>query len=84
MNNYDPRKYRVTFMKIISAVLGLIFAVQVIVALSTGHVSLGRTAKREVYRATSPTSFWINVAVSAVCAVGLIAACFKRKRDDDM
>ena len=84
MGDYDPTKYRVIFMKIIAALLGLIFAVQVVVALSTGHVSLGRTAKREVFRATSPVSFWINVGVSAVCAVVLIGVCFKRRRDDDI
>jgi len=71
-------------MKVLSALVGVIFAVQVVVALSTGHVLLGRTAKREVFRATSPVSFWINVGVSAVGAVVLIGACFKRRCDDDI
>jgi len=84
VNDHDPKNYRVIFMKGLSALLGVIFAVQVVVALSTGHVSLGRTAKRDVFRATSPVSFWINVGVSAVCAVVLIGVCFKRRRDDDI
>jgi len=71
-------------MKVLSALLGVAFAVQVVVALSTGHVSLGRTAKREVFRATSPVFFWVNVGVSAACAVVLIGACFGRKRHDDI
>ena len=49
VNDYDPKKYRVIFMKVLSALLGLIFAVQVVVALSNGRVSLGRTGKREVF-----------------------------------
>ena len=77
--------YRVIFMRILLALLGVTFAVQVVVALSSGHVTLLRTGRREVFRATSPGFFWINVGVSAVCAVVLIAACFqkRRKRDDD-
>ena len=84
VNDYDRKKYRVIFMKVLSALLGVTFAVQVVVALSTGHVSLLRTGRREVFRATSPVFFWINVGVSAVCAVVLIGVCFKRKRDDDI
>ena len=83
VNNYEPKNYRVIFMKILAAVLGLIFAAQVVIALSTGHVSLGRTAKKDVFRATSPVSFWVNVGVSAVCAVGLVGASFNGKRDND-
>jgi hypothetical protein len=78
----DSEKYRVIFMKALSGLLGLIFAVQAVVALSTGHMSIGRTAKREVYRDTSPAFFWFNVGVSAVCAVVLIGASFKRKCDE--
>jgi len=40
-------------MRALSALLGLIFAVQVVVALYTGHLLIGRTSKREVFRATS-------------------------------
>ena len=83
MNDYDPRNYRVIFMKILSALLGLIFAVQVVIALATGHVTLMRTGRREVFRAASPVFFWVNVGVSAGCAVVLIYACFKRRRDGD-
>ena len=71
-------------MKILSALLGVTFAVQVVVAVSTGHLTLLRTGRREVFRAESPEFFWINVGVSAVCAVVLIGVCFKRKRDDDV
>jgi hypothetical protein len=84
VNDYDPKNYRVIFWKVLSASLGVIFAVRVVVALWTGHVSLLRTGRREVFRDTSPVFFWINVGVSAVCAVVLIGACFKRKRDDDI
>jgi hypothetical protein len=83
VNDYDPRNYRVIFMKILSALLGLTFAVQVVVALATGHVTLMRTGRREVFRATSPVFFWINVGVSAACAVVLIYACLMRRRNDD-
>jgi len=85
VNDYEPKNYRVIFWKVLSALLGLTFAVQVVVALSTGHLSLLRGGRREVFRATSPVFFWINVGVSAVCAVVLISVCFtrKRKRDDD-
>jgi len=79
VNDYDRKNYRVIFMKILSALLGVTFAVQVVVALSTGHVTLLRGGRREVFRATNPVFFWINVGVSAVCAVVLIGACFKKK-----
>ena len=83
VNDYDPRNYRAIFMKILSALLGLTFAVQVVVALATGHVTLMRTGRREVFREKSPAFFWVNVGVSAGCAVVLIYACFKRRRDGD-
>jgi hypothetical protein len=81
VNDYDPRNYRVIFMKILSALLALTFAVQVVVALATGHVTLMRTGRREVFREKSPAFFWVNVGVSTCCAVVLIYACFKRRRD---
>jgi len=52
VDDYDRKKYRVIFMKVLSALLGVTFAVQVVVALSTGHVSLLRTGRREVFRAS--------------------------------
>ena len=83
MDDYERKRYRVIFMKILSALLGLIFAVEVVVALATGHVTLMRIGRREVFRATSPVFFWINVGVSAACAVVLIYACLMRRRNDD-
>ena len=83
MDDYDRKRYRVIFMKILSALLGLTFAVQVVVALATGHVTLMRTGRREVFREKSPAFFWSNVGVSAGCAVVLIYACFMRRRNDD-
>ena len=80
MDNFDRKKYRVIFMKILSAVLGLIFAVEVVVSLATGHVTLMRTGRREVFREKSPAFFWLNVGVSAGCAVVLIYGSFKRRR----
>jgi len=79
----DPKRYRLIFMKILSALLGLTFAIEVVVALATGHVTLMRTGRREVFREKSPAFFWINVGVSAGCSVVLIYACFKRRRDED-
>jgi len=43
-------------MKVLSALLGLIVAVQVVVALSTGHMLVGRTAKGDVFCATTQCS----------------------------
>ena len=83
MDDYVRKRYRVILMRILSAVLGLTFAVQVVVALATGHVTLMRTGRREVFREKSPAFFWVNVGVSAGCAVVLIYACFKRRRDGD-
>jgi len=83
MDDYDRKRYRVIFMRILSAVLGLTFTVQVVVALATGHVTLMRTGRREVFREKSPAFFWINVGVSAGCAVVLIYTCFMRRRNDD-
>ena len=83
VNDYDRKKYRVIFMKILSALLGVTFAVQVVVAVSTGHLTLLRTGRREVFRATSPVFFWINVGVSAGCAVVLIYGSLMRRRKHD-
>jgi hypothetical protein len=83
MDDYDRKRYRVIFMRILSAVLGLTFAVQVVVALATGHVTLMRTGRREVFREKSPAFFWINVGVSAGCAVVLIYGSIMRRRNDD-
>ena len=83
MDDYDRKRYRVILMRILSEVLGLTFAVQVFVALATGHVTLMRTGRREVFREKSPAFFWSNVGVSAGCAVVLIYTCFMRRRHDD-
>ena len=83
MDYFVPRNYRAIFMRVLSDVLGLIFAVQVFFALSTGHVTLMRTGLREVFRAKTPVFFWMNVGVSAGCAVVLLYACFKRGRNSD-
>lgn len=83
MDDYYRKRYRVILMRILSAVLGLTFAVQVVVALATGHVTLMRTGRREVFREKSPAFFWTNVGVSAGCSIVLIYACFMRRRKDD-
>ena len=83
MDDYDRKRYGVILMRILSAVLGLTFAVQVVVAFATGHVTLMRTGRREVFREKSPAFFWLNVGVSAGCAVVLIYVSFKRRRDGD-
>ena len=83
MDDYDRKRYRVILMRILSEVLGLTFAVQVFVALATGHVTLMRTGRREVFREKSPAFFWINVGVSAGCSVVLIYGSLMRRRKDD-
>ena len=80
MDDYDRNRYRVVFFRVLSALLGLIFAVDVAVALYTGQVTTMRTGRRAYHRDTDPGFYFINVGVSAGCAVVLLYAGFRRRR----
>ena len=67
VNDYDPKEYRVIFMKVLASLLGVIFAVQVVVALSTGHMLIGRTAQREVSRYESDVFLGQRRSFNSLC-----------------